>query len=307
MEEVTLPDTGKSIVVLDGGMGQELVRRSQRDPTPLWSSQMLIDQPDIVRDLHIDFIRAGARVITLNAYSVTPQRLQRAGLGERFVDLQSAACQVAIEARELSGVKAVRIAGCLPPLVGSYRAEIEPDYEPALSTYRQVVEQQKDKVDVFLCETVASLTQAKAAATASLESGKPTWVALTIKDDSTSTLRSGEPLSDAIDLLNDLGVDAILLNCSQPEAIDAAWPSFGSCSLPTGAYANGFTSIDGLEPGGTVQVLQARQDLGPEQYAKFAMKWVDGGATIVGGCCEVGPAHMAKLVEKLVENGYSVD
>jgi len=268
---------------------------------------MLIDQPEIVRDLHIDFIRAGARLITLNAYSVTPQRLQRTGLTERFVELQNAACQLALEARDLAGVKAVRIAGCLPPLVGSYRAEIEPDYEPALSTYREIVEQQKDHVDLFLSETVASLTQAKATATASLESGKPTWVALTIQDDSTATLRSGEPLSAAIELLSELGVDAILLNCSQPEAIDAAWPKFDSCSLPTGAYANGFTSIDALEPGGTVQVLQARQDLGPEQYAEFAMHWVNGGASIVGGCCEVGPAHISKLVEQLAENGYRVD
>lgn len=297
-----MSEASGSIVLLDGGMGQELVRRSDREPTPLWSSQVLIDQPEIVRELHLDFIRAGSRVITINAYTATPQRLERDGAGMRFNEIQSTACRIATEAREQSGRDDVRIAGCLPPLVGSYRADVEPDYLAALESYRRIVELQIEHVDVMLCETVASLTQARAVAEAARDCGKPVWLALTINDDQTATLRSGEPLADAVDMLGDLGVDAVLINCSKPEAISAAWPVLARSDLPKGAYANAFTSIDEMKPGGTVQNLVARRDLGPDEYAEVALSWVADGATIVGGCCEVGPVHIARLATRLAED-----
>ena len=69
----------RNIVLLDGGMGQELLSRSDVKPTPLWSAQFLLDKPDIVEGVHRDFIEAGAKVLTLSSYSVTPERLQRDG------------------------------------------------------------------------------------------------------------------------------------------------------------------------------------------------------------------------------------
>jgi S-methylmethionine-dependent homocysteine/selenocysteine methylase len=70
-------------------------------------------------------------------------------------------------------------------------------------------------------------------------------------------------------------------------------------NLTFGAYANGFTSITALQPGGTVDSLKARTDLGPSAYADFAQSWAELGATIIGGCCEVGPAHIAELRTRL--------
>lgn len=102
------------------------------------------------------------------------------------------------------------------------------------------------------------------------------------------------------------GVDARLLNCSRPEAVSAAWPAFSTPPGVTGAYANGFTSVENLEPGGTVAGLEARRDLGPDAYAGFALRWVEQGATIVGGCCEVGPAHIRHLAARLRSAGYSI-
>ena len=78
----------KSVVLTDGGMGQELLRRSGAAPTPLWSARVLIDEPELVQTLHEDFIRAGARVITINTYAATPERLGRDGLGDLFKPLQ---------------------------------------------------------------------------------------------------------------------------------------------------------------------------------------------------------------------------
>ena len=71
-----------------------------------------------------------------------------------------------------------------------------------------------------------------------------------------------------------------------------------------GAFANGFTAIDALEPGGVVDVLQARDDLSPTHYAAFAAEWLDAGATVIGGCCEVGPEHIQALNALLQDRGH---
>jgi len=283
--------SNNNIVLLDGGMGQELIRRSGKEPTPMWSAQVLMDQPDIVRELHIDFIKAGARVITLNSYSATPERLARDGGHDLFEKLQQSAIQVAHQARDKAGVDGVKIAGCLPPLVASYRPEVAPDYETSLATYRCVVEQQSPHVDCFLGETMASVKEARACAIAAKESGKPVWIGLTVADDGSLNLRSGEPLSDAMAALDEIDVDARLLNCSQPESISTNWPTMMQFDGPMGAYANGFTSIT---------------DLDPNQYVNFAMQWIEGGATIVGGCCEVGPRHIAALAKHIHSTGLTV-
>ena len=77
---------------------------------------------------------------------------------------------------------------------------------------------------------------------------------------------------------------------------------------PFGAYANGFTRISEgfLGDAPTVDALEQRTDLDPAAYAEFAMGWVDQGATIVGGCCEVGPGHIAELARRLREAGHVI-
>jgi S-methylmethionine-dependent homocysteine/selenocysteine methylase len=99
--------------------------------------------------------------------------------------------------------------------------------------------------------------------------------------------------------VQDIPLAARLVNCSRPEAVDAALPELVALGGTVGAYANGFPAVDALEHGGTVDVLGVRDDLGPARYAEFALRWVEAGAAIVGGCCEVGPAHIAALRDRL--------
>lgn len=296
----------QTITLLDGGMGQELVKRSSKEVTPLWSTQVMMDEPEIVRDLHADYIRAGSRVITLNAYTMTPERLERDGNAKDFETLQLAAVSAATSARMNAGIPGVRIAGCLPPLVASYHSEVTPKYEDMLASYGKIVEVQAPHVDVFLCETMSSIDEAKAALVSAQKSRKPVWVSLTLEDNDKGLLRSGESLVDAIAMLEEFGADAKLLNCSKPEAIAASWSKMKSENGLTGAYANGFTSIDNLKPGGVVTSLESRSDLDPAAYAEFALQWANDGASLIGGCCEVGPAHIKALAERLTEEGYSV-
>ncbi|CAG1015005.1 MAG: homocysteine S-methyltransferase family protein [Rhizobiaceae bacterium] len=294
-----------NVILTDGGMGQELLRRSGATPTPLWSAKVLMDEPDLVRDLHADFIRAGARVITVNTYAATPERLAREGVGEMFQPLQKAGLDLAVEARDAVGADCA-VAGCLPPLFGSYAPKLRLPFDETLSIYRRVVAEQAGRVDLFLCETMASAEEALAAATAATESGKPVWVSWTLADEGEPRLRSGETLADAASAVAHLPLAARLVNCSRPEAVDAAFGDLLALGGTVGAYANGFTAVEALKHGGTVDVLDARQDLGPDSYADFAMGWVERGASIVGGCCEVGPEHIARLRDRLVAAGHTI-
>ncbi|SFO93508.1 Homocysteine/selenocysteine methylase (S-methylmethionine-dependent) [Mesorhizobium sp. NFR06] len=293
-----------SVILTDGGMGQELVRRSRSEPTPLWSARVLIDEPELVRGLHAEFIRAGARVITINTYSATPERLAREGAEDLFKPLQKRGIELARQARDEAGDTA--IAGCLSPLFGSYAPALTISFEDTLDIYRRIVAEQTDGVDLFLCETMASAEEARAAVTAASESGKPVWVSWTLADHGTPRLRGGETIAAAANALGDLPVAARLLNCCRPEAIATALPELVALGGPVGAYANGFTSVEALKHGGTVDVLHTRHDLDPQAYADQAVGWVDVGAGIVGGCCEVGPAHIAALRDKLTQAGHQI-
>jgi S-methylmethionine-dependent homocysteine/selenocysteine methylase len=296
-----------NIVLTDGGMGQELVRRSSTPPTPLWSGLVLMEEPALVRDLHAEFIRAGARVITINAYAATPERLAREGAEDMFEALQKRAIDLAWEARDAVGHDVqVLIAGCLSPLFGSYHPELTISFEETLAIYRRIVAEQAERVDLMLCETMASAEEGRAAAIAASESGKPVWMSWTLADDpGPPRLRSGESLATASAALEDLALAARLVNCSRPETVTAALPELVALGGPVGAYANAFPAVDDLEHGGTVEVLGLRDDLGPAEYADAAMGWIGGGATIVGGCCEVGPPHIAALRDRLAEAGYT--
>ncbi|MEO9461001.1 MAG: homocysteine S-methyltransferase family protein [Marinomonas sp.] len=294
------------VVLKDGGSGQELIRRSAMPPHPLWSAKVMMEEPDIVQGVHEDFIRAGARLITLNTYTATPERLAREGVPEMFEPLQSKAVELLRAARHAVGAEGVRIAGCLPPLHGSYKPDMSRGHNDLLPAYREIADIQAEASDVLLGETLSSVAEVTAAAQAGVETGVPTWVAISLSDDDSASLRSGEPLTRALDALEGSGVAGVMLNCSRPEVITANIATLLARSWPVGAYANAFTGIAALEIGGTVSELKARQDMTPEGYADFAMGWVALGAALVGGCCEVGPDHIAVLAQRLRQGGYEV-
>ena len=288
------------ITLLDGGMGQELRRRSTRPATPLWSAQVMLDEPELVVAVHRDFIDAGAEVITANTYVATPPRLARDGQEAWLESLHTAALDAAHQACQDSP-HSVRIAGCLPPLVASYHAELVPDDDTCLRDYRRLVAAQAARVDLFICETMSLTREAMAATRAAKESGLPVWTAFSVDDQNGTHLRSGESLAQAANAVVAAGADALLLNCSTPEAVTTALSMLAELNAPFGAYANGFEAAANLPAGGTVDALNARQELTPTAYADYAARWVAQGATIIGGCCEIGPRHIEAIKERLIK------
>ena len=295
------------VILLDGGMGQELIHRSKFKPHPMWSAKILLEEPDLVEQIHYEYILAGAKVITLNNYSCTPERLERDGSPEMFENLQKKAIEVARRARDRAmNSPEIKIAGCLPPLYASYKPSEAPNLEECIRSYERIAEVQVEDVDILICETMSSVKELIAAGQVASKSGKTTWVSGSVSDQDGSLLRSGENLSDGVRELSKLNIDAVLLNCAFPESITVGLKLLEALNLPFGAYPNRFKSIDKLDVGGTVDVLEAREDLDEETFAAIASDWVKNGAKIVGGCCEIGPKYINTLCNVLQGNGYQI-
>lgn len=294
------------ITLLDGGMGQELLARSGDEPTPLWATRVMLDHPGLVRDIHAAYFAAGATVATTNTYAIHHDRLRNFGLDPMFHALHLRALAEAHEAKAAHG--AGLIAGSMGPLIASYRPEVTMPVDQAAPLYAEIAGILGPHVDVILCETMASILMCQGAIEGAKTANRPVWLSVTVDDHDGSCLRSGEVITDLHGLLKNSPVTAVLANCSLPEAMTKAMASLSTLGLPFGAYANGFTHISGnfLENASTVKELTHRHDLTPQKYADFAMSWVDMGATIIGGCCEVGPDHIRHLANRLQDAGHQI-
>jgi S-methylmethionine-dependent homocysteine/selenocysteine methylase len=208
-----------------------------------------------------------------------------------------------LEARETAGLS-VLIAGSLPPLAGSYRPDLVGEFEDIVPEYQEQAELLAPHVDLLLCETMSSASEAKAAALAAVHTGKPVWVAWTLHEDQSGRLRSGETITEAAAVLHDLPVSGFLVNCCAPESITTAIPELVETGVNfTGGYANTFKpvpedwTLDGYKQ--TDGLLELRSDLDPNSYAKYVADWLRAGATVIGGCCGTRPAHIARLRQML--------
>ncbi len=282
-------------LLLDGGMGQELRARGL-NPDATLSSIALLEAPAAVCDVHRAFIAAGADVITTWNYKLTPQRFASSGLDGRFGEITRLAVELANEAR--GSQAGVRVAGSLPPLRASYEPNAQ-DPASMEEEYAEIAGHLAPGVDLFICETLSSAGEAAAAARAAARHGKPVWVSWTLRDEGDGLLRSGETLDAALDALDGIPVDALLFNCCDAAAITEAIPLLRAATeRPIGAYANAFTPIakDWTRQSTSLRDLR---DLGPDDYAELAAQWRAAGAQIVGGCCGIGPAHIARLRAEL--------
>ncbi len=300
------------IILLDGGMGRELKRRGAPFRQPEWSALALMEAPETVERAHAAFIAAGAEVIITNSYALVPFHIGAARFatdGQVLADLAGRLARAAADAvpNAVSGRK-VRVAGSLPPLFGSYRPDLF-DAAGAPDLLAPLVAGLAPHVDLWLGETLGSIAEAEAVADALADDAhphgpRPLWISYTLADEKPDPevprLRSHEPIAEAVRAAVRRGATAVLFNCSQPEvmapALEAARRTLAElgANIPLGAYANAFLSKDESTQANE-EVGDLREDLDPEAYLDFAHDWVAGGARIVGGCCGIGPEHIAAL------------
>jgi len=282
--------------LLDGSMGQEIINRGGKAAYGQWAVAALIDTPDMVRAIHLDYLQAGADVITTNSYGTTRTRLRHSGREREFERLLQRAGQLAQQAREAYGAPHVRIAASLPPLEASYIHTFQLSYEQTVAQFREMMHILQPYVDIFLGETFSTTFEARAFLDAAQPQTKTSWLALTLQDHGQTVLRGGESLAQALAAIRANPPDALLINCCTPDSIHAALPLLRAAGLPFGAYANGFREIpETWDAEDGVAGLSARAELSPDAYASEVARWLQGGASIVGGCCELGPAHIARL------------
>ncbi|BCQ38621.1 MULTISPECIES: homocysteine S-methyltransferase family protein [Erwinia] len=295
------------IKILDGGMGRELARVGAPFRQPEWSALALYEAPERVREVHDSYIAAGAGTITTNSYAVVPFHIGDERFAADAQRLATLAGQLARQAAD-AAVHPVQVAGSLPPALGSYRPDLF-NAPRALEIHRVLVNAQAPYVDIWLGETISSIAEAEAIHEAISGQPQPLWLSFSLHDDpdqpqADSTLRSGESVSAAVTRAVELGAANVLFNCSHPEvmisAVQQAAATLKRLGSPAGigVYANAFEH--GSNGGGANEGLSGlRKDTHPEGYLHWAQEWVGAGATLVGGCCGIGPEHIQRLASAL--------
>lgn len=305
--EPTSPAARPAVTILDGGMSRELVRIGAPFRQPEWSAYALIEAPAMVKQVHAEFADAGAEVITTNTYAVVPFHVGADRFRTEGRELANVAGQMAREAAA-GADHPVRVAGSIPPVFGSYRPELF-NAEEAPEILAVLIDGLSPHVDIWLAETQSSLAEIRAIRTALGDDPRPLWISFTLNDDDEHTAnvaagseeprpRSDESLAEIVAYAQEAGVEALLFNCSEAEIMEAAIRTVKAIApdLQVGVYANAFVP-ETKKMAANTGLCEIRDDLTPETYLSFAQQWVEAGATIVGGCCGIGTAHVAALHE----------
>ena len=277
---------------------------------PLWSANALLNDHDsqTLKQIHLDYLNAGADIITANTFRTHRRSLEKSGYGQRARELTLKAVAIAREsvaqvgnlryvagsiAREdVTQVGNLRyIAGSIAPLEDCYSPQLVPSDVECEREHGEMIQHLAEaEVDYFLIETMNTIREAAIAAKAAARiGGIPIVVSFVCGAASRGKLLSGESLSDAARIVIDLGVDIIGVNCVSTPHIKACLDQLRSFNTPLIAYGNighiderdGWTNTDAVDP---------------EAYARYAATW---DAQIIGGCCGTTPEHIRHL-EKMI-------
>jgi S-methylmethionine-dependent homocysteine/selenocysteine methylase len=285
-------------IILDGGMGRELQRLGAPFRQPEWSALALMEGPEFVTQAHDSFAAAGAKVISTNSYAVVPFHLGETLFAERGTELADLAGKLARDVADKHGLK---VTGSLPPVLGSYRPDLF-EIEAARSILAVLIKGLSPYADIWLAETLSTLGEAELVGEMLRGDDRPLWLSFTLKDEGPAMLRSGETIEVAAALAHKLGAQALLFNCSAPEvmgdAVKCAKIALGTDAMEIGVYANGFAHTE-EEVDANAGLRHIRADLDPPRYLEWAKKWIASGATMVGGCCGIGPEHIRALAGSL--------
>ncbi len=278
-------------VLMDGGMGTELARRELTSPTT-WSGGPMLTHPELVRDIHQEYMAAGAEIIITNTFSTGRDVLGPDGLGHRVAEANKLGIEAAVQARRNAGAEdSVVIAASVSTMPPKTQADVPAPYEKALETYReQLGELAKGGPDVAAGEMLVRISDTLAVIAAAGELGLPVWVGLSLVPDGDELYlgiqdrHGGETLQDAMDAIKDRDIAAVFI---MHTPVDDTGPGLEIVKKNRpgtfGAYAH--------FPRGNV--------LDPQQYLEYAKGWSKQGARIIGGCCGTRPDHIRVLRERL--------
>jgi S-methylmethionine-dependent homocysteine/selenocysteine methylase len=281
-------------LLLDGATGTELTRRGVDTGLPLWSANALLsdDGARVLKQIHADYLVAGAEIITANTFRTHVRALGPSGNAQRALELTERAVEIARAAiAETPGEKTRFVAGSISTLEDCYRPDLVPPEDECRAEHSERIHHLiACDVDLLLLETFNTIREAVIAAKLATISGTP--VIVSFVPDSKGHILSGETLTEAAEQLLPLGVVALGVNCgATPQLATPLEELRGACGqdFPLIAYGNigyaddevGWVNTDAEDP---------------DEYCKHAAHWP---VYIVGGCCGTTPAHIEKLMALL--------
>ena len=268
-------------------MGTELQRSGVPVELPLWSAQALIENPEIVRQIHRDYLSAGAEILTTNTFRTHRRSLAKGGLGDRAHELTELAVRLARDAISESGEDA-RIAGSISPLEDCYHPELSPG--KSADEFLEIAEWLMESgADFLLLETMNNIAEMRSAIRACRKLDARFWVSVCPSARNPSRILSDEPIAECLAIAEGEGAEAFLANCASMAVIESAVERIASqAKIPFGGYANNGTPDD-------LAGWRFDREVHPDEFASHARRLVDMGASIVGGCCGTAPEHIAAL------------
>ncbi|MYB19750.1 MAG: homocysteine S-methyltransferase family protein [Holophagales bacterium] len=282
------------ILLLDGGTGTELERRGVPMDSAAWCGTAALEHQDAIRDLHEDYIRAGADAIITNTFATHRPLLEAAGLGDKVGLIVRRAVEAALEARERAGCPGVLVAGSMSTMpANNIQGGYPPDDEQMAAYREQCGLLAEAGVDLIALEMMQFHERAVLAFRAAKETGLPVWLGVSArKDPDTGAITPfnwpDESFEELLDTLIPLGPQVVHVMHSEiaavPEAVAMVQERWDG---PVGVYPeSGYFTMPNWN---FVDVID------PAHLLEEARGWVAAGVQIVGGCCGLGPEHIRAL------------
>jgi len=265
----------------------------------LWSANALLKEKyhQLLLDTHVDFIKAGAEVIVTTTFTTRKIRLKDNNVEDKYEYLNIKAGEIAQKAKKL--YPNVLIAGGLPPQYLTYEADTRSEKEIKNDFYSQA-KLLNPYIDFFYFDVLSSVREIQIAIDCIKEFDKPYLIGAHISEG--TKLPSGENISEIATKIKHKNLLGIMLSCISPENYELNLDEIKNLGIPFGFKLNGFVKTNPKpnytgaykksKTGNPNEFLGQRKDLTPEKMAKFAKKFKDAGATILGGCCETRPSHI---------------
>tara|TARA_Y100000591_G_C21822391_1_gene694441 strand:- start:461 stop:1369 length:909 start_codon:yes stop_codon:yes gene_type:complete len=294
----------RKIRILDGGMGQELLARGLNPEGTLWSAKALLEKKNhsLVKNIHEDFVKAGAEVIVTNTFATRRQRLKQNNLEDKFELLNKHAGEIAKSVRDK--YPKILIAGGLPPQNTTYSSD-ERDENEIFNNFKDQAKVLNPYIDFFYFDVLSSVREVLIAVKSIKEFNKPFLIGAHISEG--TYLPSGEKLSDIMNKIDCKNLLGLILACVSPENFKKNINEIKSIGYPFGFKINAFkkTKVNGgftknfkkSKSGNPNEFLGKRNDLTPEVLKNLAKEFIKNGATIIGGCCETRPSHIKAFSE----------
>lgn len=287
-------------ILIDGATGSECLRRGAPQLTNGWSGGAALSDPDIVRQVHAEYIALGADLIASNTFATGRNVLADAGVEQDFEAVNRRAVELAVEARAAAGPSADHVVVAAGISNWSFSGDRPSLDQLQANTVEQATIMRDAGAEFISLEMMVDIARMTATLDAVAQVDLPVWVGFTIGPEeghderelaARVPLREGDLLADAVDLAKTYEcVDAMCVMHTDVRltergvaAIRDRWDG------PLGAYAHAAVYAAG--------VVTFDEAITPEAYTAYEPAWRAAGATMVGGCCGIGPAHMATLAE----------